>query len=281
MSRVFAEVLTDCRGAVLARTEADGTTNRWHNSDGSEAVADREETKPYVPHIIAAFDFMDIRSREDSSSTRLRQRHPQWNGVMTSKTPTRQVRQVGRQRCVPLKAVSQQLRWWLNVSIGPHGDEFTQSVLMDPVRLSIVFELMILFYGIHVPGLREEPVDWSCGGIMPEILTMSSGEVSGGFAALRVLGAIPAAFGAVENQGRGSPSRHCLMRSSLTMGVVRLSIVEVLMMLIFRIHVPGLREELGALRDLGAIHYILGGVEDQRRGSLARHTMLWISQTQS
>jgi hypothetical protein len=148
---------------------------------------------------------------------------------------------------------------------------------MDPVRLSIVFELMILLYGIHVPGLREEPVDWSCGGIMPEILTMSSGEVSGGFAALRVLGVIPAAFGAVENLGRGSPSRHCLMRSSLTMGVVRLSIVEAMMILTFRLHVPGLREELGVLRNFVATHYILGGVEDQRRGSLARHTMLWIS----
>ena len=88
---------------------------------------------------------------------------------------------------------------------------------MAPTETSIrsrFSELIMRLSVIHGPGLREELAGWRRGAIRPETLARFSGEVAAGFGALRVLGAIPAALGAVEFQGRGTITPHILMWSS-------------------------------------------------------------------
>jgi hypothetical protein len=325
MSRVIAECLSDCRHAGIARTQidsADGSTNWLQNSNVVEPVADREDNKHYGPQIIAACDFIAIYSRLDSSLTALRERPMQRNGFMALKTRTRQVRRGDKQRgystfsvrevsemcgntAVLLKGDAQQLRWFSNVIVGLHGDEYTQPIAKDPNRLSIVSEVVFLLYGIYVPGLCEELVRWRRVLMKPESLAIFSSEDGCGFGALRVLRAIRVALGAVEYQGRGTLTCHSLMRTSYIMDFVGPSIFSELLMLIFDIYVLCLREDFvglrrggtrsealamifgegaggfGERRVLGVIPVALGAVEFQGRGTLHRHTLMWTSQAQS
>ena len=90
--------------------------------------------------------------------------------------------------------------------------EMTQRVACDPVGQSIVFELMIRLFFIHVLGLRPETVGWQRG----EVRKRSQHWVSDGLAAdlmgvPTIFGPIAAAFGAVEAQGRGSLHPHILV----------------------------------------------------------------------
>jgi hypothetical protein len=325
MSRVIAECLSDCRHAGIARTQidsADGSTNWLQNSNVVEPVADREDNKHYGPQIIAACDFIAIYSRLDSSLTALRERPMQRNGFMALKTRTRQVRRGDKQSgystfsvrevsemcgntAVLLKGDAQQLRWFSNVIVGLHGDEYTQPIAKDPNRLSIVSEVVFLLYGIYVPGLCEELVRWRRVLMKPESLAIFSSEDGCGFGALRVLRAIRVALGAVEYQGRGTLTCHSLMRTSYIMDFVGPSIFSELLMLIFDIYVLCLREDFvglrrggtrsealamifgegaggfGERRVLGVIPVALGAVEFQGRGTLHRHTLMWTSQAQS
>ena len=90
--------------------------------------------------------------------------------------------------------------------------EMTQRIACDPVGQSIVFELMIRLFFIHVLGLRPETVGWQRG----EVRKRSQHWVSDGLAAdlmgvPTIFGPIAAAFGAVEAQGRGSLHPHILV----------------------------------------------------------------------
>jgi hypothetical protein len=108
MSLLIAECLSDCSRAVLARTAAISdvaAASRPQNSDASESVADVDEAKHYGPDIMAAFDLMDTRTGEDTSSPLL---YKLPNGTSVS-----------------LKGWRQEMRGGAEVIIGPQGDEYT------------------------------------------------------------------------------------------------------------------------------------------------------------
>ena len=97
-------------------------------------------------------------------------------------------------------------------------DEVTESyrdmvgrLARDPVGQTLVFELMIRLFFVHVLGARPELIGHRRGGARDQHADQFHDGMAAGVYTCGVLGAIAAAFGAVEAQGRGSLHPHILV----------------------------------------------------------------------
>jgi len=90
--------------------------------------------------------------------------------------------------------------------------EMAQRVAGDPTGQAIVFELMMRLFFEHVLGLREGTVGWRRGEVRTKAAkAWASHGVAADMSKPGIYGAIAAAFGAVEAQGRGSLHPHILV----------------------------------------------------------------------
>ena len=104
----------------------------------------------------------------------------------------------------------------------PTYTEMVERLASDPVGQTLVFELMIRLFFVHVLGLRPECVGWRRGAARDGPGQRFFDGFAADFLGESALGPVAAAFGAVEAQGRGSLHPHILV------WLIQLSLHEVL-----------------------------------------------------
>ena len=89
--------------------------------------------------------------------------------------------------------------------------EMVERLARDPVGQTIVFELMIRLFFIHVLGLRRDTVGWRRGAARTGQGPRFFDGYAADFLEESTVGPVAAAFGPIEAEGRGSLHPHILV----------------------------------------------------------------------
>ena len=89
--------------------------------------------------------------------------------------------------------------------------EMVQRLARDPTGQTMVFELMIRLFFVHVLGIRPEDVGWRRGAARKSTGKRYFDGYAADFYEDSIFGCVAAAFGAIEAQGRGSLHPHVLV----------------------------------------------------------------------
>ena len=89
--------------------------------------------------------------------------------------------------------------------------EMVERLARDPVGQTLVFELMIRLFFVHVLGIRADYVGWRRGVARKSTAARFFDGCAAGFYEDSIVGPVAAVFGAIEAQGRGSLHPHVLV----------------------------------------------------------------------
>ncbi|CAK0880981.1 unnamed protein product [Prorocentrum cordatum] len=96
-------------------------------------------------------------------------------------------------------------------NLNPAYREMVQRLARDPVGKTLVFELMVRLFFIHVLGIRSDVVGWRRGAARKSSGARCFDSFAADFFEDSITGPFAAAFGAIEAQGRGSLHPHVLV----------------------------------------------------------------------
>ena len=89
--------------------------------------------------------------------------------------------------------------------------EMVERLARDPVGQTLVFELIIRLFFVHVLGIRADAVGWRRGAARKSTGARYFDGCAADFYEDSIVGPVAAAFGAIEAQGRGSLHPHVLV----------------------------------------------------------------------